>query len=355
MKKCLFLLLFTGLIACNGKEDKDKADKENRSELSAESSKVTEVTVMELLPDDFEHEVVCNGRVAGRNRADLYFPSADAVISSVAARNGAGVRKGDALASLDTYKLEEELRQAKTQLAKAELELKDALIGQGYDPENTARIPDDVMKLARLRSGYTEADDRVSSVSRQIAESTIRAPFDGTVANVSAKAFNRPDPSKPVCTVVGGDMDVEFKILEGELAVVKPGDKVVVTPFSTAGAFNGRVAQINPVVDDDGLVTVTASVDGAAGLYDGMNVRVSVRKSLGQQLVVPKSAVVLRSGKQVVFTLSDDGGKALWNYVHTGLENMGNYSITDGLEPGAKVIISNNINLAHEAPVKVLK
>ena len=86
-----------------------------------------------------------------------------------------------------------------------------------------------------------------------------------------------------------------------------------------------------------------------------MNVRVSVRKSLGQQLVVPKSAVVLRSGKQVVFTLSDDGGKALWNYVHTGLENMGNYSITDGLEPGAKVIISNNINLAHEAPVKVLK
>lgn len=36
-----------------------------------------------------------------------------------------------------------------------------------------------------------------------------------------------------------------------------------------------------------------------------MNVRVSVHRSLGEQLVIPKSAVVLRSGKQVVFTLKD--------------------------------------------------
>lgn len=49
-----------------------------------------------------------------------------------------------------------------------------------------------------------------------------------------------------------------------------------------------------------------------------MNVRVSVKRSVGEQLVIPKTAVVLRSGKQVVFTLKD--GKAMWNYVHTGLE-----------------------------------
>ena len=34
-----------------------------------------------------------------------------------------------------------------------------------------------------------------------------------------------------------------------------------------------------------------------------MNVRVSVKRSVGEQLVIPKTAVVLRSGKQVVFTL----------------------------------------------------
>jgi hypothetical protein len=83
-----------------------------------------------------------------------------------------------------------------------------------------------------------------------------------------------------------------------------------------------------------------------------MNVRVSIHRSVGKQLVVPKGAVVLRSGKQVVFTLS--GNKAYWNYVHTGLENADSYTITDGLKEGATIITSGNINLAHESPVKVI-
>ena len=67
------------------------------------------------------------------------------------------------------------------------------------------------------------------------------------------------------------------------------------------------------------MVQVKAAVNDKGKLFEGMNVRVSVQRSLGKQLVVPKTAVVLRSGKQVVFTLVD--GHAYWNYVRTGLEN----------------------------------
>jgi len=59
--------------------------------------------------------------------------------------------------------------------------------------------------------------------------------------------------------------------------------------------------------------------------------------------------VVLRQGKEVVFTYED--GKALWNYVKTGLENSSRYTIESGLEPGMEVIVSGNLNLAHETPV----
>ena len=90
-----------------------------------------------------------------------------------------------------------------------------------------------------------------------------------------------------------------------------------------------------------------------------MNVRVSVKRSLGQQLVIPKTAVVLRSGKQVVFTLQE--GKAMWNYVHTGLENATEYVVSDksqkgieeGLSEGDTVIVTGNLNLAHEAEVNI--
>jgi len=131
------------------------------------------------------------------------------------------------------------------------------------------------------------------------------------------------------------------------------GHRVEVAPFALSDVTaDGRISEINPLVDKDGMVQVKAAVNDKGKLFEGMNVRVSIHRSLGKQLVVPKSAVVLRSGKQVVFTLTED--KAYWNYVHTGLENADSYTIIDGLKEGDIVITSGNINLAHEAPVKVI-
>ena len=62
--------------------------------------------------------------------------------------------------------------------------------------------------------------------------------------------------------------------------------------------------------------------------------------------------MVLRSGKQVVFTLVN--GKAHWNYVRTGLENADSYTIVEGLKAGDRVITTGNLNLAHEASVTVV-
>lgn len=50
----------------------------------------------------------------------------------------------------------------------------------------------------------------------------------------------------------------------------------------------------------------------------------------------------------------------MWNYVHTGLENATQYvvsnkadtGVTDGLLEGDTVIVTGNLNLAHEAKVQ---
>lgn len=105
------------------------------------------------------------------------------------------------------------------------------------------------------------------------------------------------------------------------------------------------------MVDDNGMIKVWASVPGGNGLIDGMNVRVSVKRAVEEALVVPKTAVVLRSGRPVVFNYAD--GKAQWNYVTLGLENLSEYTIVDGINPGMIIITSGNINLAHESPVKI--
>jgi len=351
----LLIIPLAFLCSCGSTKEDKEVEEGDRAAIAGEPSKIAEVTAVKLSVKDFSHEVVSNGKVVGHSRADLSFAASGGVITSVAVKNGSYIKRGQQIATLDDYKQLEDLRKAENALAKAELELKDALIGQGFDPEVPGTVPAEVMKLARLRSGYDEAEAAVSSARHSLGETVLTAPFDGVIANLNGKVFNRPDNSKPFCTIIGNGMDATFRILEGELPLLSPGDRIKVSPYSSSGVFDGRVTEINPVVDENGMVTVNAAVESGKGLYDGMNVKVSVLKSLGRQLVVPKSAVVLRSGRQVVFTLNDKKDKAMWNYVHTGLENMGEYTIVDGLEEGMEVIVSGNVNLAHESPVKIVK
>ena len=338
-------------ISCSGSADKSAADSDSIATVLP--NKIAEVKVMELQPSVFSHEIVSNGKMSAHYFADLRFASSDAVIDKIFVKNGDHVRKGQPIASLDRFKLENTLAQNRNDLAKARLELADVLIGQGYDPEKPELVPDDVMRLARLRSGLDQAETVLASTTRDIENATLTSPFDGVVANLFQKPHNRPDGSEAFCRIVSsGAMDVEFSVLESELSILRPGDEVTVNAFASTDTHTGRVTEINPVVDKDGLVRVRATVTSPSGLFDGMNVKVSVHRALDRQLVVPKTAVVLRTGKQVVFSLQD--GRAMWNYVHTSLENMNNVVVDDGLEPGMQIIYDGNVNLAHEAPVKVI-
>ena len=246
------------------------------------------------------------------------------------------------------------MQQAQTSLAQAELEMQDVLIGQGYAPDRMQDVPASIRELAETRSGYAQSQANYELARYEREQATLTAPFDGVVANLTGKRFNKPDASQPFCRVIGtGNMEVAFTVLESELPLINEGDRVEVTPYAaTLTPCKGRIAEINPLVDENGMVKVKATVEGANRLFDGMNVRVSVKRSVPNQLVIPKTAVVLRSGKQVVFTLKDN--KAMWNYVQTGLENMTEYTVTgDGMEEGAQIIVTGNVNLAHEAPVVV--
>ncbi len=348
----IITILILAISCRNGDADHDKdtvADKAVISEAS--DNKEEEVTVMELQPTVFSHEIVSNGRLAAKKKVDVNFQSLG-LISAIYVKNGQHVGKGQKIASLDSYKLQNQLAKDRNAVESARLEMQDVIIGQGYDPQHPERVPQDVMDLARLRSGLEQAELAVAATQREIEDATLVAPISGTIANLTTKTHNMSSTSEPLCRIINeGNMDVEFSVLESELPMIKPGDAVSVTPFSGGVSRQGKVTEINPMVDENGMVKVWASVAGGNGLIDGMNVRVSVKRAVEKALVVPKSAVVLRSGRPVVFTL--EGDKAMWNYVTTGLENLNEYTITEGLAPGMSVITTGNMNLAHEAPVKL--
>lgn len=349
----VMLLLALGMSACCSGGKEDASEKEGME--TTLPAQVNEVTVMTLKKSVFSHELVSNGKVAASQYADLSFRIASEPVAHIYVRNGDVVKKGQKLAELDRFTLQNSMEKAEIALRQSELEMKDVLIGQGYAPDRMQDIPEETVQLAEVKSGYAQSRAAWHMAKYELEQAVITAPFDGVVANLQSHSFNRPDASKPFCRVIGNrGMEINFKVLESELPLLGRGDRVEVTPFAgITGSCSGTVTEINPLVDENGLVSVRANVNGGGKLFDGMNVRVSVKRSVPDLFVVPKSAVVLRTGKQVVFTLKD--GKAMWNYVTTGMENMTEYTVTgDGMTEGAQVIVTGNVNLAHEAPVKVI-
>lgn len=345
-------LLLTGMLACSGEKKEGEASEESVETVLPDEA--NEVTVTTLKTTDFNHELVSNGKLSARRYVDLRFESAEP-IATIYVKNGDRVTKGQKLAELSTFRLDNKTAVAKDALERAKLELQDVLIGQGYSLEDSTKVPPATMKLVKIKSGYDQALAQYQLAEYEQRNAILTAPFDGVVANLFAKQFNIASTSDIFCSVIDSrSLEAAFTVLESELPLIKTGDRVEVAPFAVADVTTeGRISEINPLVDANGMVQVKAAVADKGKLFEGMNARVSIHRSLGKQLVVVKEAVVLRSGKQVVFTLVD--GKAYWNYVRTGLENADSYTVVEGLKEGDVVITSGNINLAHEAPVSVIE
>ncbi len=353
MNKISFCLIWMlPLLAACVNREKDSGEK-----ASPEIMTITEtyVDTMTLRVSPFQKQVVCNGHLSAREKSDLRF-SDEGINFRLFVKEGQHVEKGEVIATLDKEKRKREVEKAEHDLMRAKVELIDRLIGLGYDTD-MKDVPADIMKQAEVTSGYYTAQYELEEAKRALADCDLRAPFAGRIANLDAKTNQKSDK---VCTLIDdSSFDVEFKVLEAELATVRKGREVRVSPFVDEGkTFSGTVTGINPQVDEKGLVKVTAHINGRDPiLMDGMNVRITVDENVGDMFVVPKDAVVERDGYHVIFRYKD--GRALWTYVDVVQSNINSFAITGSkrkettISEGDIVITSGNLNLADGTEVRL--
>lgn len=358
MKNSLLLLLLLLLIvasACIDRRDEKVIASESRkdSTLTAKRRTGEPIETMILYESTFNRELSGNGKVVAKRSAEMRFSSSEQ-IAHIWVRNGDKVRKGEKLAQLDLFALERSFAQAKDNLEQSKLDLQDVLIGRGYSLDAQASAPADEIELAKVKSGYNKALIAYELAENNFRKATLVAPFDGVIANLKAKENNISNGDVFCMVIDDKKPEVEFSVLESELSLVKRGYPVYIQPFvnSTSEALIGSVSEINPIVENNGMVKVKAQVKNNGTLLQGMNVNILLRQPMEQALVIPKSAVVMRSGKPVVFTRVN--GKAQWNYVQITAENSDSCVVAprskeyEGLSVGDSVIVSGNLNLAHE-------
>ena len=351
MRKLYMFVLLMSLMACKGGDEKKKDDS-----FEIETEAVVDVDTMSLRLMTFQKQLLCNGKLEAARKADLMCPNQGTMLERVLVSNGQHVGKGAVLAIADTHDKTRDLDKARHDLERSKVELQDKLIGLGYDG-NLDNVPADVLKRIEITSGYYSAKFSMESARKALDDCRLVAPFGGRIANLEAHAFQN---GNKFCTLIDdSSFEVEFKVLEAELSFISKGQVVRISPFVNKDAeYDGVIEEINPTIDDKGLVKVKAKLrNSSAQLIDGMNVRVIVESAVPKMFVVPKDAVVERDGYHVVFMYDKQTGRAVWRYVDILYSNLKEYAITGcerketEIHENEIVITSGNHNLADDTRV----
>lgn len=319
---------------------------------------VTEIDILPLQSSVFELELISNGRLYAPNKSRLSFPLSEE-LKKIHVSNGQQVKKGEILAELCNEKLQLQLEKAELQFARASLDMEDILIGRGFTLKDSLDIPSSVWQMAGVRSGYSQALLEIKRLRSDLSETKIRAPFTGVIADLDVHVYEKVSAGEDFCTLIDNtSFLVRFPVMENELEWVRKEARVQIIPFAFADrTWQGRIQSINPVVDENGQVEVTALISETPGLVEGMNVKVLLKSPVNNQLVVPKQSVLYRDNLEVLFKYVN--GEAEWTYVNVLHENSTHYSVqanpnrVASLQPGDTVIVSGNTNLAHSSPVQI--
>jgi multidrug efflux pump subunit AcrA (membrane-fusion protein) len=342
-----------GVVACG-----DTRKKREEGEIVRVGQEKEEIVVKAVAARraPFNVELVSNGKVAATRKAVINFPVND-IVTRVHVKNGDRVRRGEAIVGVDDRKSRQALEEARANMDRIFLDVRMDAINEGVSfnsIEDTALLHPERRRIIFLQRGFYSQHKAVENAVYDLEHVTVKAPFDGVVADLEVKEFNHSSAYKSACMVIDDEwMEVIFNVLETEIRNLEAGMEVEITPYADhENVFAGRVTEVNPRVDENGMVrvkAVTRNRDG--GLVDGMNVSLLVKRRLEEKLIVPKSAVLPRQGRKVVFVY--EGGKAIWRYVTTGRENSKEVCIEDGLAEGDLVIHENNLGLSHQSDVKL--
>ncbi len=348
----VYLFLLVIITSCSSTQSSNE-EVEKREYLE----QVNQVDYKILTPEDFEQEFISNGKLHAHERVIIKC-KVGGQVEKLNVINGDYVKKSAVLAALDQEEYNRAIDDATIALKKAKVDMLDFLLGQGYQVKDSVKVPADLQEIAAIRSGYSGAGNQLAQAQYELAHTIIRAPFSGKVANLQVSTHDQIGAGEEICTIINDrQMAVVFHLVETEIHYVNINDKVSMIPFAITDTITGKVTEINPVVDENGMVEVKALIKNTGKLLDGMQVKVSVKKEVPGQLVVPKEAVVLRQNQEVLFRYTN--GIAYWTYVQTGLENSQHYTVIAhpdkraSLNAGDTVIISNNLNLAHESKVEL--
>ena len=279
------------------------------------------------------------------------------VLNRIAFTEGAEVGKGDLLAEIDPAPYRAQLEQAQGQLQQNQAQLANAEVDlnlyQGlYAEDSIARqqLDSQAALVRELKGANKSQQAQVDDARLQLSWTHIEAPIAGRLGLRRVDAGN---------LIAANDSDGLVTITQTQpIAVLFTVSEVEVPALLKA--FNGgeplRVEALNrneqTVIATGKLVTLDNQIDTTTGtlrvkaefenleneLFPNQFVNVHLRlNSIDDVLTVPADAVQHGSQGSYVYVVEDS--KAYIRPVTTGIVDSDRVAITDGLQPGDRVVL----------------
>lgn len=261
-------------------------------------------------------------------------------ITEINFEEGTSVRKGTLLAKINDAPLQAQLKKLEAQYQSTS----DRLDRQRALFEKDA-VSKETYQEAEATFNKLQAD--IEEIKARIAQTEMRAPFDGIVGlrQVSVGAY--ASPNTVVATLTSTRyLKVEFSVPERYAGTLLDGASLSFKVEGDMQEHNARVYATNSKVDaTTRTFTVRARYDNADGkLVPGRYVSVALNtRTYPDAIAVPSEAIISEMGIDKVFLYKN--GKAVPTEIRKGLRTDSQVQVLEGLVPGDTVITSGTMQL----------
>lgn len=373
----------------------------------ARSFDASRLRIAEVVRGDLVRDINAEGRVIAANSPTLYAIAGGTVTLKVVA--GDAVKRGQALAEIDSPELRSALAQEEATLASLEAEASRAALDAQMTRADARKLLDQAhidriaaqrdlerntrafeggavaqVDVARAQDTLKKADlglmqarqtnalqsrgagldlrnkrllaDRqravVAELRRQVDALTLRAPFDGQVGQVVVQQRQNVAANAPVLSVVDlTEFEVQIAVPESfarDLALGMPAQL-----RGAAGTFDARVSAVSPEVVNG---EVTGRLRFADGTPQGLrqNQRLSARILLDTRrdvLKVERGSFLDQGGGRFAYVV--DGRTAVRRPIRTGAASLDAVEILDGLKAGERIVVSGTDQFANADSVRI--
>ena len=332
---------------------------------AAEAQAPASVSVARVEARDLTAWNEFSGRLEAVERVDIR-PRVAGLVEDVRFREGALVKKGDLLFTIDREPYAAEVARAEAELASArsrydfartDLSRARQLVQKGTISKRTLDERQNVFGEAQAALNAAEAALETTRLNLQYTE--VRAPISGRVGKAEITAGNlvSAGPGAPVLTTlvsvspIYASFNADERVVSRALQELPGADahaNVAEIPVQMGTSamegtpIRGHLQLIDNQVDaQSGTVRVRAVFDNEDGsLIPGQFARLRMGEAASRPvLAISERAVGTDQDKQFVLVV-DDANKVVWREVKLGATVGGLREVTSGLSAGERIVVN---------------